>query len=25
MSQNTVDRPPLDYLVWFLEKLDENP
>jgi len=25
MSQNTVDRPPLDYLVWFLDKLDENP
>ena len=25
MSQNTVDRPPLDYLVWFLDKLAENP
>ena len=24
MSQNTVDRPPLDYLVWFLDKLREN-
>ena len=25
MSQNTVDRPPLDYLVWFLETLSANP
>jgi len=25
MSQNTVDRPPLDYLVWFLDVLNVNP